>query len=316
MKGVGVFFNQMIDLSRFEQLQSKIDWIAPLMAPDQSSVQLNRKEWKTWRDKLPSVLFVPWIACEHYDDPNDAADVARWIVDNYPSDGIVYNCEKLYESSGKWRGSVLVKRVMLDTKLNRLPRILSMPSTPAERYDMDYRVFQRADFWFAPQAYWHDTTIRGDARPKPLHDSIFLPKQIHLGRDYRIQVFDNATKRWCRVVAWDGSEECIIRDMMSSRLYRFPVKVLQEGDYKYMVALSDRKFYDYKTGKIECGRLLGFQTRDKIVPTVGAYDSCPTTPQEIFIELDKISTLVGASLYLGDTSTSAHVEAVWQAING
>lgn len=317
MNGVGVFFNQMIDRTRFETLaqNKKIDWITPLMAPDQSAVQVNRQEWKAWRTHVPA-LYLPWIACDHYSDPNEAVEIAKWIVANYDSNGIVYNCEKAYESDGKWRGRVLVEGIMADPVLSRLHKVLSYPSTPAERYDMDYRVFERAGFWFAPQAYWNDKTIVGDATPQTLYKSTYLPGQVHVGRDYRIWVYDVPQKHWCRVVSWDGGDHCIIQDRASARLYRLPVIVKSEGTYKYMVNKPSREFLDYKTGKIKKGKILGFQVREKIVPTVGAYDTCPTTPAEIVVELRKIDILKGASLYLGDTSTSAHVEAVGDGING
>jgi hypothetical protein len=321
VQGTGVFFNQLIDLSRFETLatEGKIDWIAPLMAPDQDSVQLNRKEWSAWRAKLSphGVKMLPWLACDNinHGDPVQNAETANWLVANYKSDGLVFNCEKAYEDVGKWRGYALVQEVMSDVTLAGKPKILSFPSTPAERYDMDYRAFERSGFWFAPQAYWNDPTIIGDATPKTLYQSTYLPGQVHVNRDYRLQIFGRSTKSWGRVVQWDGGTECIVKDYASAKMHRLRVQVKSQGSYKYMVNLPDRKLYDYKTGVTETGRLLGFQVREKIVPTVGAYDSCPTTPAEITTQLDKISNLKGASLYLGDTSTSAHVKAVWTALH-
>lgn len=320
MQGAGIFFNQLVDLSRFEQLakDGQIDWIAPLMAPDQDSVQLNRKEWSAWRAALAphGVRFLPWLACDNINggDPVANADIAHWLVANYKTDGLLFNCENAYESVGKWRGYALVQEIMGDLTLSGKPKILSYPSTPAERYDMDYRAFERAGFWFAPQAYWNDASIPGDPTPKALYQSTYLPGQVHVNRDYRLQIFGRSTKSWGRVVQWDGGTECIVKDYASAKMHRLRVQVKTQGSYKYMVNLPDRKLYDYKTGVTETGRLLGFQIPSKIIPTVGAYDSCPTTPAEITTHLNQIKNLQGASLYLGDTSTSAHVVAVKNAL--
>jgi hypothetical protein len=318
--GTGVFFNQLIDLSRFQTLASenKMDWIAPLMAPDQDSVRNNRKEWAEWRAKLPTIKMLHWLACDNinHGDPESVVDIAKWLVANYSCDGLVFNCEKAYESTGKWKGYLLVQLIMAEPSLAGKSKILSFPSTPAERYNMHYRAFERAGFWFAPQAYWNDPTIMGDATPKTLFQSTYLPGQVHVNWEYRIQVFNvTPNKRWCCVVQWDGGDECIIRDLTSAKLHRLHVIPKIEGNFKYMVNVPDRKLYDYKTGKVETGRMLGFQVRDKIIPTVGAYESCPTMPAEITTQLDKIKNLRGASLYLGDTSTSAHVKAVWTALH-
>lgn len=322
MKGVGIFFNQMVDLSRIEQLakDGSMSWITPLMAPDQSSVQLNRKEWAVWRAKLApfGIKMLAWLACDNIEhgSPVYVSETASWLAANYKLDGFVFNCEKAYESTGKWRGYALVQEIMRDPAIAGKPKILSYPSTPAERYDMDYRAFERAGFWFAPQAYWNDPTILGDATPKTLFNSTYLPGQVHVDRDYRIQIFNVTEKHWGRVVSWSGGPECIVKDLATAKLHRLRVKPMSAGDYKYMVNVPGRKLYDYKTGQIETGRLLGFQVREKIIPTVGAYDSCPTTPAEITFQLDKIANLQGASLYLGDTSTSEHVKAVTKAVYG
>ena len=311
--GVGILFNQMYDLERIGALADakKIQWIAPIMAPDQSSVQLNRSEWATWRQRMPNVLFMPWIVCG--DDPEEDAENASWVVSNYPSNGVVMNCEKSYESTGKWRGRILTERMMADPKLTALPKLLSYPSTPAERYAMDYRTFERAGFIFAPQAYWNE--YQG-ATPKVLYDSTYLPKQLHVGWDYRILI--KSQKYWGRVVAWDGSAQCIIKNLASAKLYRVPVVRNQDGEFFYMTIATARRMYDYKTGLIVEGKVLGFQALDKIYPTVGVYgDGNPVvkpSPADVKLKLDAITNLAGASLYLGDTSDSSHVEAIWESV--
>jgi len=313
-KGVGVFFNQMVDLERIGALADagKIQWITPIMAPDQSSVQTNRQEWAAWRKRMPNVLFMPWIVGG--DDPEEDAANASWVVSNYPSDGVVMNCEKSYESTGKWRGRILTERMMSDPKLTTQPKLLSSPSTPAERFDMDYRTFERAGFLFGPQAYWNEYPA---ATPKALYDSMYLPKQLHVDRDYRIQI--GSQKYWGRILEWDGGNYCILKNLASAKLFRVSVVRKQNGDYIYMEAAIRRRMFDYKTGKIESGKILGFQAKDKIYPTVGVYGSgdpvIKPTPFEVKLKLDIIPNLTGASLYLGDTSDSAHVEAIWNSIN-
>lgn len=316
MKGVGIFFNVLEDLERFDALSknSYIDWVSPIMAPDQASVQHNRKEWSTWRKRLAPVKFLPWLVC---DDPDSDADAADWIANNYEFDGMLFNCEKPYESGGKWKASVLVPRIMANSKIGPKPKILSYPSTPAERYDMDYRTFERGGFSFAPQAYWLDPQLIAngtDARPQPLYQSTYLPKQIHVGRDYRIQVSGIQEKHWSRVVSWNGGTEAIVKDLRSTKLYRLVVIPKAEGNFKYFEAMPTRQLMDYKTGKVVVGKILGFQASDKIYPTVGYYPNCEPTSTQISDELDKIKHLKGASLYLGETSASEHVKAVWSAI--
>lgn len=322
MKGNGIFFNQMYDLDRFADLikptseapNGYIDWIAPIMAPDQSSVQHNRKEWSEWRARLrPRVKFLPWLVC---DDPEQDADAADWIADNYEFEGMLFNCEKSYESTGKWKASVLVPRLMANPKIGPKPKILSYPSTPADMYNMDYRTFERGGFTFAPQAYWLDpilvnTTI---ATPQNLYRATYLPNQVHVGRDYRIQIAGIQEKHWSRVVSWNGGTEAIVKDLRSTKLYRMLVVPQQAGDYKYFTAPTGRALYDYKTGKVVVGKMLGFQASDKIFPTVGYYPACQPTAQQITDELNKIKYLKGASLYLGETSGSEHVKAIWSAI--
>jgi len=64
--------------------------------------------------------------------------------------------------------------------------------------------------------------------------------------------------------------------------------------------------------------VLGFQDKDKVFPTVGVYGDDVTivkpSPAIVEAKLNAISNLKGASLYLGETSTSAHIEAIWKAI--
>jgi hypothetical protein len=307
--GCGIFFNQMYDLSRFQDISGHIDMVIPIMAPDQSAVQHNRSHYKEWREALPNAAFCPWIVC---DDPVEDYERAKYVVENYESDGIVMNCEKPYESGGKWKGRVLCDLMMNDPKLGALPKLFSFPSTPAERYDMDYRAFQRAGFRFAPQAYFNEIP---DATPKALFDSTVRPLQVHVGRDYRIKIGKTTTIHWSRCVSWnEGSTEAIIKDINANRLYRLPVLPMEEGNYKYMHVDGRRRFYDYKTGKIDCGMLLGFQDKDKVFPTVASYDNYTVLPLEMRTKLEAIPALKGSSLYLGETSTSDHVKAVWEAI--
>lgn len=309
--GNGVFFNQMYDLSRFQACEAYIDMIWPLMAPDQSAVQHNRREYETWRKALPSVAFCPWTVG---DDPVEDYERLKYVVANYKSEGFVFNAEKPYESVGKWKGQVFVNLVMGDDMLAPLPKCLSFPSTPAERYDMDYRAFQRAGFRFAPQAYYNEHP--NTATPKDLYDSATRPVQVHVGRDYRIKAgtTTKADVHWSRIVQWDGGIEAIVKDLVANRLHRMPVVPMQEGNFKYMQVHPDRKLYDYKTGKVHNGMLLGFQDKDKVFPTVASYDNYEVSPESMQAKLNAIPGLKGASLYLGETSTSAHVEAIWNSI--
>lgn len=314
MKGNGIFFNMLEDLERFIGIADKIEWIAPIMAPDQSSVQHNRKEWAEWRRRLPNVKFLPWLVC---DDPEEDADNADWIAANYEIDGMLFNAEKAYEGAGKWKASVLVPRLMENPKIGPKPKILSHPSTPAEIYNMDFRTFERAGFVFAPQAYWLDPILSGPPEaytPKALYDSVYLPKQLHVGWDYRIQISGIQEKHWARVVSWDGGTNAVVRDIRAPKLYRLTVIPKWEGDYPYFVVEPKRALMDYKTGKVVLGKILGFQASNKIYPTVGYYPKCEPTPLQITAELQKIRYLKGASLYLGETSGSEHVKAVWTAI--
>jgi hypothetical protein len=93
---------------------------------------------------------------------------------------------------------------------------------------------------------------------------------------------------------------------------------MQDDLYRYMIISTGRKMFDYKTGLIVEGKVLGFQALDRIYPTVGVYgDGNPVvkpSPTEVKLKLDEIPVLVGASLYLGDTSDSSHVEAIWESL--
>ena len=298
MNGTGVFFNQIEDLDRIKSLP--IDWVTPIMAPDQSSVQGNRQKWATWRAAMPNVKFYPWIVC---DDPEIDAERTEWVVRNYPSDGIVLNCEKAYESGGKWKAKTLMDR--LAVTLPSLPKMLSYPSSPAEIFDMDYRAFDRAGCWFAPQAYWNEFD---GATPHVLWRSAYLPNQLHVGRDYRLQVFGVAQKPWGRIVSWNGGTEAVIRNMASTKLFRLRVVPQDDNGYKYMTVDPLRKFYDYKTGNENLGKILGFCAPNRIVPTVGIYEVAGRTlptPAEVKNELGKVPNLTGASVYLGEYGWSS-----------
>lgn len=311
MRGVGVFFNQCVDLERIAALaaEGKINWISPIMAPDQSSVQLNRNVWSQWRARMPNVKFIPWIVG---DDPVQDFERAQWVVNEFTSDGILLNLEQPYEGGGYWKGSVLCNSLMKDPKLGPMPKILSYPSTPAERYAMDWRAFQKAGMWFAPQAYWNEFP---GSTPRALYLSTYLPQQVHVGWNYRMQIYGVRDKHWGKIVAWDGMYYATIKDLVTTKLYRVAVDPRSEGDYRYMLVAFGRNLYDYKTAQTVTGRLLGFQEKTKIVPTVGVYDIRKPPPEEVRSMLDDIAGLTGASLYLGDTSESAHVRAVWEAVN-
>jgi len=313
--GVGVWFNMLEDLERIKSVSSKISWITPIMAPDQSSVQHNRRKYQDWRSGMPGVKFCPWIVC---DDPVEDYLRAQYVTDNYPSDGIVMNAEQAYEGAGKWKARVLCDLLINDPKLGPMPKLLSHPSSPAERYNMDWRAFKNAGFKFAPQAYWNEFP---DSTPKYLYDSATRPSQIHVGWDYQIQPIINnvkQTNRWGRVLAWDGGTNCVIKDLMANRLFRIAVIPMQEGDFHYMVIKSGRRMFDYKTNSMDSGMVLGFQDKDKVFPTVGIYGDDVTivkpSPAIVEAKLNAIPNLKGASLYLGETSTSQHIEATWKAI--
>lgn len=306
-KGVGVFFNQMVDLERIAGLAQagKIQWISPLMAPDQSSVQLNRKVWDEWRKRMPNVPFVPWFWC---DDP--VVDSARidWILSTYKSDGIMLNCEKSYEGTGKWKGQQLMD--LLRPKWGGFPKCLSFASF-AETQNMDFRAFQLAGCVFAPQAYFNEMPA---CTPKALYDSTVKPMQLHVGRDYRMKP-TGLPVRWGRVVAWDGGSWCTIKDLKAARPFKVKVVPKVAGNYHYMVIATDRQYYDYATGQVSAGIITGFQDRELVFPTVASYGNYPCAPADLTASLKKLPNLKGASLYLGDTTQSAHVEAVWNGIN-
>jgi hypothetical protein len=321
MKGVGIFFNMLEDLERFEGLTKPtatapngyIDWVAPIMAPDQSSVQHNRPLWAEWKKRLAPVKFLPWLWC---DDPVVDIQAAGWIADNYEIDGMLFNCEKPYESAGRWKASVLVTGIMQNPKLAAKPKILSYAGI-AEIQDMDWRTFERGGFTFAPQAYWLDPQNAANAdayKPFPLYKSANLPNQLHVGWDYRIQVQGIVEKHWSRIVSWDGGINTVVKDIRANKLYRMQVVPQQEGAYHYFTIAANRALLDYKTGKVIVGKMLGFQSVDKIFPTVGYYPACQPTPTQVSDELDRIKNLKGASLYLGETSQSEHVKAIWSAI--
>ena len=121
-------------------------------------------------------------------------------------------------------------------------------------------------------------------------------------------------KHWARMVSWDGGTNAVVRDIRAPKLYRLTVVPKMEGNYPYFVVDPLRALKDYKTGKVILGKILGFQASNKIFPTVGHYTNCEPTAQQITDELNKIKYLKGASLYLGETSGSEHVKAVWTAI--
>jgi len=317
--GVGLFFNQMIDLERIATLarERKIDWIAPLMSPDQSSVQLNRRDYTAWRDKLVplGIKFAHWLDCRH--DPDVDADMAEWLVNKYPTDGLLMNCENHYENAGKWRGKVLCDLLLMQPATANLPKFLSYPSTPAERYNMDYRAFEKAGFIFGPQAYWTDPTIVGNPSidpktPKLLCASTSIPTQIHIARDYRLWLDGVKEKHWGRIVEQTNATTALVSDLQTNTLYTVPVISKQDGQFHYMEIDPARLIFKRKDG-IKAGKLLGFQSQAKIRPTVGVYEPRPT-PSDIVTKLREVPWITGASIYLGDTSESIHVEAVASVI--
>lgn len=314
-KGVGVFFNEMEDLMRFHELAEHehiIDWVTPLMAPEQKSVDENRTKWESWREKLPNVKFVPWIDCQG--DPDLDAARTIHVAANYRSDGILLNCEKAYEGEGKWKGEHLCKLLMGNDVTAPLRKILSYPSSPAEIYNMDFRAFERIGCWFAPQAYWNQFP-EVPSTPKVLFQSTYLPSQLHVGRDYRLWIDGVSAKHWGRIVEWHGGSECLVKDLVSSKLYRVPVTPHKVNGYEYMTIKPDRFIYARTSIQKKTGKLLGFQAKEKIVPTVGVWSLNTPTPEDVKAKLDEVPGLVGASIYLGETSTSEHVRAVWQSIS-
>lgn len=276
------------------------------MAPPQSSVLGNQSKWVAWRNAMPNVKFFPWIVC---DDPVVDAANAKEILANYPSDGLVINAEKSYEGAGKWKASVLCPALPPE-----IPKFLSPPSSPAEIFDMDYRTFEKHGFIFGPQAYWNEFP---DATPYVLWKSMYLPSQLHVGRDYRLQISGVALKHWGRIVQWDGNAEALVKDLVTTKLHRVPVKHNVDKDYHYMTIHAERKIYNYKTGKAS-GKLLGFQAKDKILPTVGIYEyqgQLSVTSADVLTQLDKIPMLKGASIYLGEYPWSSdYIRAAWESI--
>jgi hypothetical protein len=308
---VGLFFNQMVDLERIADLaqRGKIQWIAPIMHPDQSSVQLNRRDYKQWYDRLHplGVKFAAWMVC---DDPAKDIDAAEWIVQNYTTDALVLNCEKEYEEAGKWKGKVLCDGLMMQPSTMKLPKLLSYPSTPADHQNMDFRAFEKADCWFAPQAYWNDPLVPF-ATPKLLYDETYLPSQCHVGRDYRLWIYGKPGKPWGKVITKITDTTVQIQNLVNRERYNVAVVTKHDNGYEYMEFGPERGLN--KLGS-KLGKVLGFCAKNKIVPTVGIYDPKPAASQ-ITAYLRQIPALKGASGYLGDTSENIHAEAIYDGVH-
>jgi hypothetical protein len=308
---VGLFFNQMYDLERIAGLaqRKKLNWITPLMAPDQDAVQLNRRVYMEWHDRLSplGVKFAHWLWCE---DPTVDAQRADWLVQNYPTDGLVMNAEAPYAGSNRWKAKVLCDALAAQASTAKLPKLLSYEGTPADQNDMDWRTFQKAGFWFGPQAYWN---VMSWLTPRLLCDRCYLPNQIHVDWDYRLWIYGTNAKPWGRVIDWTPDANTMtVKNLSNRALYKLTVETKWEGAYRYAVCGPTRELKDSK-GKV-IGKLLGFQTRDKIVPTIGIYEPNMPTPSDIVTKLKEVPYITGASGYLGDTSQDIHCEAIWQGI--
>jgi len=302
--GVGLFYYnfQGMTLAADEVKKGNVQWITPLLAPDQEAVQRNRLLYDEWRKSI-ACPFYAWIVCD-----SPTVDIARaeWLCGRYKVDGIVWNAEKSYESTGYWKADVLCKGIVASSVLAPLPHMLSMPSTPAERYHMDYRAFEKAGFTFGPQAYWKDPTIQGvDATPRNLYQSLYLPEQIHVGWNYRIQP-KGEQPRWalCEAEGQLNNVHFItMRDLQTKKRYRINVIVKFEGTFKYLVCPRlDRRMYPHGSALSAptVGNLLGFAPKSRIYPTVGIYENCMPTEAELIAEMVKVTNLTGGSIYLGE----------------